>query len=117
MPKVKITPERVLSNRNHHLTFWKETYSDIQKEYADDVIRLVRIIKRFKERERQMKHIDNIRRENAFNMGVGLAESDELYNFDNERAGIKSFIDESNAQLKQFGLSYASFVKDDEPSL
>jgi hypothetical protein len=112
---MKKTPERIAGNRAHHFEHWKDTYDDVTRQMADDAIRLMRICKRLKELERRMVNIDINRRENAIDMSVGIRESDEVFSFEVCKKAVRPLIDEANKMMGQFGLSYASGVKDEEP--
>ena len=104
-------------DHDYHFEFWVDSYEKIKRDCADDVIRLLRLNKRFKEREFRMKVIDENRREHAFHMGVSVEESDKEFNFDELIKSTETYLKLANANLEQLGTTYAAFVKDDEPTL
>lgn len=106
MPKKAISQDRKQSNREHHLTFWDETYKEYPQKIAEDLFTLANLNKRFKEYEHRMKVIDQNRRENAFHMGVPLKESDERYSFDALIKGVPEIVKKMLEYEKKYNVKF-----------
>lgn len=109
----KPTPERLQSNREHHLSYWHDAYTDLIREAGADIVRMERIIERAKERKCILRNIDANRRENAIAMGVSIRESDEYHPYEDIAAKALKQIEESEKIMASFGYSYKKTIKDD----
>ena len=98
------TPEKIENDRNHHLSFFKDTYNEMGFEWAWLCMDVEKILVRLSDIERTVINIDANRRENAISMGVSIIESDQVYNFDNIRKGVPELIKKLKEIKKQFGL-------------
>lgn len=99
--------EQTLSNRNHHLTWFKGRYKEFVDDTARDAFAVAELHKRAKEREKAIKWADVQRRENAVAMGVGIEESDLAYDYDEFLKALPALIKEMLEFEKLYKVNFA----------
>lgn len=100
----KKTPEQIESNRQYHLSFFKDDYQEKAYEWACLCMEAQKLIKKANEIDRVCKNIDANRRENAVHMGCTIFESDAVYDFDSIRKSVPELIEKLKEFQKQFGI-------------
>lgn len=93
-----------VSNRNHHFTFWVEPYNEKQLQFASLFMQSEKLIQDLEETARKAKHLENIRRENAFYMGVSLSDSDDKYSMEYVIKGVPALVEKIKKTMKELGL-------------
>ncbi len=104
---VKTSTQKQQSNREHHLSFWEETYGEYPKKIAVALFQLAEIHKRLNQYEYRMKVIDQNRRENAVAMGVSIKDSDEKYSFESHMKLLPEIIKAMKQQEEKFKINFA----------
>jgi len=92
-----------LSNRNHHLTWFEDTYNEKQYEFAHLYLSAEKLLKEADRLLKEAKSIDANRRENAVHMGVSIAESDAKYSFDAVIAGVPDLVKRIKEMMNKVG--------------
>ena len=70
------------SNREHHLTFFLDSYRECAERFGYLVIHAQQLINELSKAEKWAVALNENRIENASNMGVPLDESNQVYNID-----------------------------------